>query len=51
MSAQENLRLWNDHIRGEFMVKDEDLSLSTMGEDASVLTVPTGWGLAKARPS
>ena len=44
MSAQENLRLWNDHIRGEFMVKDEDLSLSTMVEDASVLTVPTGWG-------
>ena len=31
-------------LRGEFMVKDEDLSLSTMVEDASVLTVPTGWG-------
>ncbi len=44
MSAQENLRLWNDHIRGEFTVKDEDLSLSTMVQDASVLTLPTGWG-------
>ena len=26
------------------MTKDTDLSLSTMVEDASVLTVPTGWG-------
>ena len=44
MSAQENLKLWATHIKGEFMTKDTDLSLSTMVEDASVLTVPTGWG-------
>ncbi|MGE0825987.1 MAG: ester cyclase [Candidatus Binatia bacterium] len=44
MSTQENLKLWETHIRGEFMEKDTDLSLSTMVEDASVLTVPTGWG-------
>lgn len=44
MSAQENLRLWDEHIKGEFMTKDTDLSLSTMVEDASVITVPTGWG-------
>ena len=44
MSTQENLKLWETHIRGEFMTKDTDLSLSTMVEDASVLTVPTGWG-------
>jgi len=44
MSAQDNLKLWETHIRGEFMTKDTDLSLSTMVEDASVLTVPTGWG-------
>jgi carboxymethylenebutenolidase len=44
MSAQDNLKLWETHIRGEFMTKDTDLSLSTMVEDASVITVPTGWG-------
>ncbi len=44
MSAQENLKLWETHIKGEFMTKDTNLSLSTMVEDASVLTVPTGWG-------
>ncbi len=44
MSVQENLRLWDEHIRGEFMDQDTELSLSTMVEDASVLTVPTGWG-------
>jgi carboxymethylenebutenolidase len=44
MSAQDNLKLWEHHIIGEFVTKDEDQSLSTMVEDASVLTVPTGWG-------
>lgn len=44
MSVQDNLKLWETHIKGEFMTKDTDLSLSTMLEDASVLTVPTGWG-------
>jgi carboxymethylenebutenolidase len=44
MSAQENLKLWETHIKGEFMTRDTDLSLSTMVEDASVITVPTGWG-------
>lgn len=44
MSARENLRVWHEHIKGEFMTKDTDLSLSTMVEDASVITVPTGWG-------
>lgn len=44
MSAQENLKLWETHIRGEFMTKNEEESLATMVEDASVITVPTGWG-------
>ena len=44
MSAHENLRQWEEHITGEFMTKDVDQSLSTMVDDASVLTVPTGWG-------
>ena len=44
MGAQENLAMWDEHIRGEFMERDVDLSLSTMVDDASVLTVPTGWG-------
>ena len=44
MSAQENLRLWEEHLQGEFETKDENLSLSTMVEDASVVTMPTRWG-------
>jgi carboxymethylenebutenolidase len=44
MSAQENLRLWEEHLKGEFETKDENLSLSTMVEDASVITMPTRWG-------
>ena len=44
MSAQENLRLWEEHLKGEFETKDENLSLSTMVEDASVVTMPTRWG-------
>jgi carboxymethylenebutenolidase len=44
MGARENLAMWDEHIRGEFMERDTDLSLSTMVDDASVLTVPTGWG-------
>ncbi len=44
MSAQDNLRLWGEHLKGEFETKDENLSLSTMVEDASVVTMPTRWG-------
>src|SRR5215472_647237 len=39
-----NVRLWEEHLRGEFMTKDESESLATMIEDASVYTIPTGWG-------
>ena len=44
MPAQDNIALWEQHVRGEFVDKDEDLSLSTMTEDASVLHVPTQSG-------
>ena len=44
MSAQENVRLWEEHLNGEFVTKNENLSLSTMVEDASVITMPTRWG-------
>jgi carboxymethylenebutenolidase len=44
MSAQENVSLWELHLDGEFVTKNEDVSLSTMIEDASVLTIPTRWG-------
>jgi len=44
MSAQENVRLWETHLDGEFVTKNENLSLATMVDDASVLTVPTRWG-------
>ena len=53
MAAQENLKLWNDHIAGEFGVKDVELALSTMVEDASVMHMPTrsgGKGKAELRP-
>jgi hypothetical protein len=40
MSAQDNIKLWERHIIGEFVNKDVDLSLSTMVEDASVMNMP-----------
>ena len=53
MSAQENVKLWEQHVNGEFAVKDVELSLSTMVEDASVMHMPTrsgGKGKAELRP-
>ncbi len=53
MSAQDNVRLWEQHLRGEFADKNEDLSLATMVEDASVMHVPTqsgGRGKAELKP-
>ena len=53
MSAQDNLKLWEQHITGEFATKDVELSLSTMVEDASVMHLPTrsgGKGKAELRP-
>ncbi len=44
MSAEDNVRLWEQHLRGEFVERNEDLSLETMVEDASVMHVPTGSG-------
>jgi carboxymethylenebutenolidase len=44
MSAQDNVRLWEQHLRGEFVERNEDLSLETMVEDASVMHVPTRSG-------
>ena len=44
MSAEENLRLWLKHIEGEFTHHNEEESLATMTEDASVYHVPTGSG-------
>lgn len=53
MSQQQNLQLWDDHIRGEFGIKDVELALSTMVEDASVMHMPTrsgGKGKDELRP-
>ena len=44
MAAESNLRLWEEHIRAEFVAKSVDGALATMVEDASVLMIPTGWG-------
>jgi len=30
MSAQDNVRMWGEHTRGEFITKDVHLALSTM---------------------
>ncbi len=52
MSTQDNVKLWEQHILGEFVNKDENLSLSTMVEDASVMHMPTrsgGKGKAELR--
>ena len=53
MSSQMNLKLWEDHLVGEFGTKDVELALSTMTEDASVMHMPTrsgGKGKAELRP-
>jgi carboxymethylenebutenolidase len=53
MSAQTNLKLWEDHLVGEFLTKDVELALSTMVDDASVMHMPTrsgGKGKAELRP-
>jgi carboxymethylenebutenolidase len=44
MSAKDIVQVWEEHIRGEFVTKDVHQALATMVEDASVLTIPTGWG-------
>lgn len=44
MSAERNLKLWEDHVAGEFLEKDEERSLATMTEDASVMHMPTRSG-------
>jgi carboxymethylenebutenolidase len=53
MSTQTNLQLWQDHLTGEFGVKNVELALSTMVEDASVMHMPTrsgGKGKVELRP-
>jgi carboxymethylenebutenolidase len=44
MAAEDNVKLWEEHLRGEFVEKDEDLSLSTMVDDAAVMHMPTRSG-------
>ena len=44
MTPEDNVRLWLEHLAGEFTNRNVDESLATMVEDASVLHVPTGSG-------
>ena len=44
MGAEENVRLWLAHLAGEFTNRNEEESLATMVEDATVCHVPTGSG-------
>jgi carboxymethylenebutenolidase len=44
MATQGLVKLWEEHVIGEFVEKDEELSLSTMVEDASVMHMPTRSG-------
>ena len=53
MSTQTNLKLWQEHLVGEFATKDVELALATMVEDASVMHMPTrsgGKGKTELRP-
>lgn len=53
MAAEDNLRLWEQHLIGEFVDKDVELALATMVEDATVMHMPTrsgGTGKAVLRP-
>lgn len=53
MATHDLIHLWEQHVIGEFIDKDEDLSLSTMTQDASVMHVPTqsgGKGKAELKP-
>ena len=52
MAVEDMVKLWEEHVIGEFVEKDEELSLSTMVEDASVMHMPTrsgGKGKAELR--
>jgi carboxymethylenebutenolidase len=44
MTPEDNVRLWLAHLAGEFTNRNEEESLATMVEDASVCHVPTGSG-------
>ena len=44
MAAEDLVKLWEAHVIGEFVEKDEELSLATMVEDASVMHMPTRSG-------
>jgi len=44
MNLENNLRLWLAHLAGEFTDRNEEDSLATMTEDASVIHLPTGSG-------
>lgn len=44
MTPNNNVRLWQAHLAGEFTNRNEEESLATMTEDAAVIHVPTGSG-------
>jgi carboxymethylenebutenolidase len=44
MSPQELERLWDEHLAGEFVIKDVEATLATMTDDASVDHVPVHTG-------
>jgi hypothetical protein len=44
MTPEDNVRLWLAHLTGEFTNRNEEESLATMVEDASVCHVPTDSG-------
>ncbi|MET8433328.1 nuclear transport factor 2 family protein [Streptomyces sp900116325] len=41
MNQKEMVALWEQHTANEFVVKDADLAVATMVEDASVMHLPT----------
>ncbi|MGW6899756.1 nuclear transport factor 2 family protein [Streptomyces sp. NPDC054919] len=41
MNQEEMVALWEQHTANEFVIKDADLAVATMVEDASVMHLPT----------
>ncbi|MBI4552464.1 MAG: ester cyclase [Candidatus Latescibacteria bacterium] len=42
--AEANLRLWADHLKGEFVDHDANATMDTMVDDCYVMHMPTGIG-------
>lgn len=44
LSAEEMVKVWQQHVFAEFVQKDPEAALATMTDDAHVLLIPSGLG-------